>query len=600
MDTVWKQRLGMTRDVWLWPAIIIVSALVVVLFSISGVDSPLRAVVAFGFVLICPGMAVVRFLRIEDRTNEIILAVAASMGIGTILSTIMVVTRQWSPEWGLGILVYISVVGALLQVATNRSIMRLGTPAIVRTAVVNARIRLYFGLITAALLLVTLSGGVLVGHGSILFFQTLDSQTLTVSPPSLSHLPFQALMILASRFLDNPGLLQVVVGLGYALIPLAALALSWWIVRDRAKPLFVWAALAVGIGMLPGIFLLHSEITLTLLLFCPLLMIILTRIRIYHVPLLILLPLTMIVTHLFSVLLILMAFGAMLLIGFVDKSVRLRMWLWAGGLLFMGVFAAWWFTYTVPSGEFVSSLTDALLTDLPQRLSGYPLIATIIGWVAGISILLRPQRTEIEGGMLAYILMFCEFIGIATAGVLLFIWATDPPNWTSPSTYSYGILFGSIPFLALAVLEALKTQPDLPSRTRNLWNNRSLIVLAAGVIFLLTLAAQSTGWITITRRFEQTVSQSQTVCIPAASTAWPDNPPVNLSANTAYSLLLQGRSPENVVLPGELCSTEDFTTGFPLTENGPRAWDAGWFEMRRLKIRLLAEQAQQRTTDPDE
>lgn len=99
-----------------WPALIIGSSLGVGLVMFGNVISPVRPVIALWFMLVCPGMAFVRLLRIKDPVDEFTLAVAFSLTIDSILATTMIYARIWSPKWGLGILIGISVIGVILQI----------------------------------------------------------------------------------------------------------------------------------------------------------------------------------------------------------------------------------------------------------------------------------------------------------------------------------------------------------------------------------------------------------------------------------------------------------------------------------------------------
>ena len=109
----------MRHLIW-WPIIISVSALVLVIVTITG--APFRPAVAFWFLLICPGMAFVRLLHIEDWVTEFTLAIALSIAINTLVSETMVLAHRWSPEIGLFALICISMLGATCQTidAINR------------------------------------------------------------------------------------------------------------------------------------------------------------------------------------------------------------------------------------------------------------------------------------------------------------------------------------------------------------------------------------------------------------------------------------------------------------------------------------------------
>ena len=99
-----------------WPLIIIVSALGATLVVIGDIGAPLRPIIIFWFVLVCPGMAFVRLLRLEERITELTLAVALSVTLGTIVAEVMVLNRIWSPQGGLFVLVGLSLSGTIWQI----------------------------------------------------------------------------------------------------------------------------------------------------------------------------------------------------------------------------------------------------------------------------------------------------------------------------------------------------------------------------------------------------------------------------------------------------------------------------------------------------
>ena len=69
------------RDVWLWPTIIVLSAVCVGIVMFANVQSPIRPLLAFWFLLICPGMAMVRPLRVRELYVRLTLAVALSVAV---------------------------------------------------------------------------------------------------------------------------------------------------------------------------------------------------------------------------------------------------------------------------------------------------------------------------------------------------------------------------------------------------------------------------------------------------------------------------------------------------------------------------------------
>lgn len=97
------------------PALVLASALAAVAVVACGAGPPLRPVVVLWFVFVCPGLAVVRAARLDDRLAEAVLAVALSVGIAGATSGALMYGRSWSPERVLVVLVVVSTAGAVLE-----------------------------------------------------------------------------------------------------------------------------------------------------------------------------------------------------------------------------------------------------------------------------------------------------------------------------------------------------------------------------------------------------------------------------------------------------------------------------------------------------
>ncbi len=580
-----------TRSVWLWPGIILVSAITVILFSLADVDSPLRAAIGFWFMLICPGMALVRFLRLKDPVNELVLAIAVSIGLGATVATAMAITRSWSPEWALMILAYISIVGATLQLTTADELVRSRAATAVRLVQIRHRMRLYFALMIAAFVLAAISGAALAWDGSYHFVKALDTRQTFIPHSRLITYPMHTLTIFVSQYVENFSILRAVFGLAYAVVPLGSLALCWWIVRRKAPSLFVWSALGIGLGTLPGQFALMVEATLAVQLFWPVVMIILTRIETQHVPLLFLLSIIMIFTHPFSIPLLATGVLLMIIVGFFDRQARRKMWLLALVFIVLAALAAFRLSQTALSYESERLSLDYIIFSFRNSIRGYSIAALIIAWIVALLIAARPMMFRLRQWVLARAYVSWEFIGLATAGVLFVVWSINPQRGSAVIDYRHWVLAGSLPFFALATLESLRRRRQTARRVRAEWNHRSQIVLGVGVVCLLTLALQSVGWVQITQRLQQTMAQSPTACISASSIEWLDRTPLNHFSLPSYSLALQGRTPEKIVLSGDACTETDMTTGFPLADDWDwQMWEGGWFDLSRLQTGILNEQ----------
>jgi hypothetical protein len=85
---------------------------------------PVRVAVVLPFLLVCPGMAVVRRLRLAEWWTELLLAVGVSIALDILLSSAMLYAGLWSPRMLLLGLAGLSLVGGtyeLLQAAPEQA-----------------------------------------------------------------------------------------------------------------------------------------------------------------------------------------------------------------------------------------------------------------------------------------------------------------------------------------------------------------------------------------------------------------------------------------------------------------------------------------------
>jgi hypothetical protein len=103
---------------WLWPAIIILSAIAAGLVNFVFIDTAVRPAIVFWFLFICPGMVLVRFLRLREPIVEWTLALALSFVIDAIVASILLYAGRWSPAGILITLMGLSLGSAIMQLAT--------------------------------------------------------------------------------------------------------------------------------------------------------------------------------------------------------------------------------------------------------------------------------------------------------------------------------------------------------------------------------------------------------------------------------------------------------------------------------------------------
>ncbi len=102
-----------------WPIIIMLSAIAAGLVNFVFTDVVVRPAIALWFLFFCPGMVLVRFLRLKDPVIEWTLALALSLSIDALVAGIQLYTGKWSPAGTLDILIGLSLCGAIVQLATR-------------------------------------------------------------------------------------------------------------------------------------------------------------------------------------------------------------------------------------------------------------------------------------------------------------------------------------------------------------------------------------------------------------------------------------------------------------------------------------------------
>jgi uncharacterized membrane protein len=107
-----------------WPLWILAASAFVDVSLFAGLPPVVRLVAAACFLPICPGMALVRLLRIADPVAEMAVAAALSIALEIVVALFMVYARVWSVGTGLSALIMLCVIGAVAQVIFYRPVDR--------------------------------------------------------------------------------------------------------------------------------------------------------------------------------------------------------------------------------------------------------------------------------------------------------------------------------------------------------------------------------------------------------------------------------------------------------------------------------------------
>jgi hypothetical protein len=98
-----------------WAVIVLASTVAVGLVSLIGGLEIVRAPITVWFIAICPGMAIVRLLRLDEPIADVMLALALSFALAGLIPAIFLYLGAWSPAWSLTTLVAIAATGLALD-----------------------------------------------------------------------------------------------------------------------------------------------------------------------------------------------------------------------------------------------------------------------------------------------------------------------------------------------------------------------------------------------------------------------------------------------------------------------------------------------------
>ena len=444
--------------------------------------------------------------------------------------------------------------------------------------------RLYFGLTTAALLFAVLCWAPLAWDGSWYLFNILNSQAPYVPFGRVVTIPLHYPVIAASGLTDDLRVLRLVFGLVYAAVPLGSLAASWWTVHRIAPSLFVWPALGIGLGTLPGQLLFASEGIQAVQLSWPILLSVATGIQSRHIAVLVGFGLLVDLAHPVATALLALAAALAFAIGLGAGARRKWIWGWAAGL------AAFSVARLAMTGLFLSAYEADVMSLETQRrhfaaaVAGLPLVGIVGAWLAGAVVFSSRAPGEIDAdltpararGRLALSVAVCCLV--AAGGVLL-VWAREPARWMGGLDFRSWALVSSLPFMVMACVESVARVRKSAAQEAAVWNGRLAVIQIVAAIFALVLCTQSTAWYNLGTRLRETIAQHPNACISKRAIGWLRSTALSHWATPTYVILLQARKPAMLVLNDDECA--EVRSGEALwIKVGPyHSKKGGWFDL---------------------
>jgi hypothetical protein len=101
-----------------WPLVLLASCAAVAVTTYGWTSSPARPLVTTWFLLACPGLALVRLLPQRGALTLVVLAIATSLTLETLVAEAMLETSAWSPRATLALLIAVTMGGSVIQLRT--------------------------------------------------------------------------------------------------------------------------------------------------------------------------------------------------------------------------------------------------------------------------------------------------------------------------------------------------------------------------------------------------------------------------------------------------------------------------------------------------
>lgn len=111
----------------LWPPrLVLLAGVAVLALALLDVPGTVRAVAVLTYLAVVPGLAWVRLIRPPDGVAQFVIGVALSLALGILVAEAMLQLRRWSPLLGLGTLVAVASLAALLELLRTKRMARRG------------------------------------------------------------------------------------------------------------------------------------------------------------------------------------------------------------------------------------------------------------------------------------------------------------------------------------------------------------------------------------------------------------------------------------------------------------------------------------------
>jgi hypothetical protein len=349
-------------------------------------------------------------------------------------------------------------------------------------------------------------------------------------------------VVWAERVTGNQHVLEFIYGLPFCMAPAAGLLISWWVVREQAPGLIIWAIFGVAAAALPGQIFIINDSIFQQHLFWPVFLGVFVPL---NWPKRIVLGILVVFqfSHQIGIVLLAGAAVSAAVAAVRDPQMRKEM-LVRFALLAALVIAAIWKTAHWPDSY---AAREFGLAPLMQRfydgVAGLPLLGLVFTWLAGAVMFAQSHFARFDPPRVQRRISAIVLGSAAAAGIIWIIWACHPLLWWKALDYRRWLVPLTLPFFTMAFFEGVLRADRHDREPAALSKVRGWLGLLLAVIFAAVLLIQNHEFLSMGDRLMADVEKYPGPVVPYEAAPWMPHTCFDHWGSTAYVLVREGGMP---------------------------------------------------------
>jgi hypothetical protein len=397
-------------------------------------------------------------------------------------------------------------------------------------------------------------------------------------------------VVWAERVTRNHNVLEFIYGLPFCMAPVVGLLVSWWVVREYAPGLIIWAIFGVAAAALPGQIFIINDSIFQQHLFWPVFlgaMVPLTWPKRIVLGVLVAFQFS----HQIGIVLLAGAAVAAAVAAMRDREMRNEL-LIRFALLMALAGAAIWKAHHWPDSYAEREFTWlALWQRWAMGVAGCPIAGLCFMWLAAAVLFVDahfvrfdPPRTKRR---FTAVVLACA----AAAGVIWVYWACHPHLWWKALDYRRWLVPLTMPFFTMAFFEGVLRADQHGREPAALSKVRGWLGLLLAVIFAAVLLIQSHEFTAMGDRLMADVEKYPGAVVPYDDAPWMTETCFDHWGSSAYVMVRQGMRPTKWLIdPQAVNGLRAYPGMIPLcwfTFISPEPGPCGWYDLRKVHENLL-------------